>query len=288
MNLAAAPIINKYQYPTIMTTAGAERIIQLAPNWPYAFWSLAQPKDAATPLATMCAGLKKEGKIKGRVAAIHVAQDAGVELHSAFTEAAKKEGLEIVFSKSYPFGASDLQPLIREIMATNPDALMAFSYPPDTFMLTEQSKILGFNPPIFYAAIGSAFPTFKAKFGDDVNGILVYDGIDPTAPGFDEYNKAHQSMFGRPSMAGAVGVYACLQVIQQAIESVGEIDRPKIRDEIAKTTFKTVAGDVQFVNQRRLNPWAVGQWQNGDVIGIYPADKKGAAPLLFPKPAWKV
>jgi branched-chain amino acid transport system substrate-binding protein len=116
MNLAAAPIINKYQYPTIMTTAGAERIIQLAPNWPYAFWSLAQPKDAATPLATMCAGLKKEGKIKGRVAAIHVAQDAGVELHSAFTEAAKKEGLEIVFSKSYPFGASDLQPLIREVM----------------------------------------------------------------------------------------------------------------------------------------------------------------------------
>ena len=90
MNLAAAPILNKYQYPTIMTTAGAERVVQLAPNWQYAFWSLAQPKDASTPLAAMCASLKKEGKIKGRVATIHVAADAGVELHAAFVDAAKK------------------------------------------------------------------------------------------------------------------------------------------------------------------------------------------------------
>ena len=171
-------------------------------------------------------------------------------------------------------------------MAASPDAFLAFSYPPDTFILTEQAKILGFNPPIFYAAIGSAFPDYKAKFGDNVNGILVYDGIDRTAPGFAEYNKAHMEMFGRPSMAGAVGVYGCLEVIQKAIESVGEIDRAKIRDAMANGTFSTVAGDIKFVNQRRPDPWAVGQWQKGEVVGVYPADKKGAAPLLFPKPNW--
>ena len=87
----------------------------------------------------------------------------GVELHTAFLDAAKKEGLEIVFSKSYPFGTSDLQPLIREVMASNPDAFIAFSYPPDTFMLTEQSRIVGFNPQILYAAIGSAFPDYKSE-----------------------------------------------------------------------------------------------------------------------------
>ena len=286
MNLAAAPILNKYEYPTIMTTAGAERVYQLAPSLPYVFWSLAQPKDAASPLATMCATLKKDGKIKGRVATIHVAQDFGVELHAAFIEGAKKEGLEIVYSKSYPFRSADLQPLLREVMATNPDAFIACSYPPDTFMLTEQSKIVGFSPPVFYAAIGSAFPDFKTKFGDNVNGILVYDAIDSSAPGFAEYNKAHQAMYNRSSMAGAVGVYACLEVVQQAIETTGEIDRKKIRDEIAKGPFKTVVGDIQFANQRRTNAWAVGQWQKGEVVGVYPADKKGATPLLFPKPAW--
>ena len=88
----------------------------------------------------MLASLKKEGKIKGRVATIHPTVQLGVELHAAFAAAARKEGLEIVLSKSYPFGASDLQPLIREAMAANADSFIAFSYPPDTFMLAEQAQ----------------------------------------------------------------------------------------------------------------------------------------------------
>jgi branched-chain amino acid transport system substrate-binding protein len=40
------------------------------------------------------------------------------------------------------------------------------------------------------------------------------------------------------------------------------------------------------VSQRNANPWAVGQWQNGEIVGVYPANKAGAKPLLFPKPSW--
>ena len=125
-------------------------------------------------------------------------------MNAAFLEAAKKAGLEVVFTKSYPFGAADLQPLIREVMATNPDAFFAFSYPPDTFMLTEQAQIVGFNPQLMYVAIGGVFPSYKGKFGNKVNGILAYGGADPAAPGMDEYDKAHKAMFNRDYEAGAV------------------------------------------------------------------------------------
>jgi len=286
MNLASAPIINKYEYPVIMTTATTTKTYTLGPKWPYAFWNISQPNESTQPLAQALAGLKKEGKIKGRVAAVHVALEYGVEMHAAFLEAAKKEGLEVVFSKSYPLGSADLQPLIREAMATDPDAFVALSYPPDTFMLTEQAQIVGFNPKFMYVAIGGVFPTYKGKFGNKVNGIVVYGGIDPGAPGMDEYNKAHLAVHNRPSEAGAVNVYSALEVVQQAIETVGEIDRKKIRDVIASGTFKTLWGDLKYVDQRNANPWAVGQWQNGEVVGVYPANKKGARPLQFPKPAW--
>ena len=79
---------------------------------------------------------------------------------------------------------------------------------------------------------------------------------------------------------------AVLEVTQQAIETVGEIDRKKIRDAIANGTFKTIWGEIKFKNQLNVDPWAVGQWQNGEVVGVYPANKKGARPLQFPKPAW--
>ena len=286
MNLASAPVINKNGYPVIMSTSAAARLYEMAPSLPFAFWHLVQPNEATQPLATMIAGLKKEGKLKGRVAVIHPAIQLGVELNAAFLAGAKKEDIEVVFNKSYPFGASDLQPLLREAMATNPDALIAFSYPPDTFMITDQAQLLNFNPPVFYLGIGTPFPSFKAKFGSKVNGILLYGGMDSTAPGLDEYLKAHREFLKHESEAGAIGVYGALQVTQQAIEKVGEIDRKKIRDVIASDTFKTIWGDIKYNNQLNANPWAVGQWQNGEVVGLYPANKSGAKKLQFPKPAW--
>jgi branched-chain amino acid transport system substrate-binding protein len=286
MNLASAPIINKYEYPVIMTTATTNKTYELGPKWPYAFWNIAQPREASGPLSQAIANLKGQGKIKGRVAAVYPNVEYGVENNEAFLVAAKKDGLEVVLNKSYAFGASDLQPLIREVMATNPDAFLAFSYPPDTFMLTEQAQIVDFNPQLMYVAIGGVFPTYKAKFGSKLNGILVYGPADSKAPGMDEFAKAHQAMFNREYESGAVNVYSALQVTQQAIETVGEIDRKKIRDVIASGTFKTVWGDIKYVDQRNANPWAVGQWQNGELVCIFPADKPGAKPLLFPKPSW--
>jgi branched-chain amino acid transport system substrate-binding protein len=286
MNLASAPIINKYEYPVIMTTATTTKTYTLGPKWPYAFWNISQPDESTAPLTQALAGLKKDGKIKGRVAVVHVALEYGVEMHASFLEAAKKQGLEVVFSKNYPLGTADLQPLIREAMATDPDAFVAMSYPPDTFMLTEQCQVVGFNPKFMYVAIGGVFPTYKGKFGDKVNGILAYGGVDWNGPGVADYRKAHRDFLSRDSEAGAVNVYAGLQVVQQAIESVGEIDRKKIRDAIAAGKFQTVWGELSYKDQRNANPWAVGQWQNGDIVGLYPADKAGAKPLLFPKPAW--
>jgi branched-chain amino acid transport system substrate-binding protein len=194
MNLAQAPIINKYKYPVVMTTATTNKTYEIAAKWPYAFWNIAQPREATQPLAAAIAELKKQGKLKGRCATVYPSVEYGVECHAAFVEAAKKQGLEIVFDKSYAFGASDLQPLIRDAMATNPDAFLAFSYPPDTFMLTEQAQIVGFNPQFMYVAIGGVFPQYKQKFGDKVNGILVYGPSDSKGPGIAEYAKAHREL----------------------------------------------------------------------------------------------
>jgi branched-chain amino acid transport system substrate-binding protein len=286
MNLASAPITNKYEYPVIYTTATTNKTYTLGPKWPFAFWNISQPVESTEPIAKMMGDLKKSGKIKGTAAIIHPNIEYGVEMSSAFVEAAKKNGVDIVFNKGYPFPASDLQPLVREAMAANPDALIAMSYPPETFALPEQCKIVGFNPKIMYLGIGGVFPGLKGKYGNNVNGILVYGGLNPDEPGMAEYNKAHQAMFNRPSEAGAINVYGGLQVTQQAIETVGEIDRKKIRDVIARDKFKTLWGELSYKDQRNTNPWAVGQWQNGEVVGVFPAEKAGARQPIFPKPAW--
>ena len=99
-----------------------------------------------------------------------------------------------------------------------------------------------------------------------------------------DYRKAHKDFLNRDLEAGAVNVYAGLEVVQQAIESVGEIDRKKIRDVIASGKFQTVCGELNYVNERNADP---GRGRVAErCIGPFPSNKVGAKPLLFPKPAW--
>jgi branched-chain amino acid transport system substrate-binding protein len=286
-NIASAPITNKYEYPVIYTTAGDSILYTKANDWPYAFWSLAQPNESVQPIIDWLVTLKNDGKIKGRVAAINIGIELGVEMAKAFADLAPKAGLDLVFNKSYPPDVQDLQPLLREVMATEPDAFLSFSYPPDTFLVTGQAQQLGFSPDIFYVLIGGVFPGYRDAFGaDKVEGVFAYGGQDPDAPGYAEYAQAMKDMYNQDVEAGALQVYACLQIVQWAIEKVGEIDRKKIRDEIAKGAPGTLWGDITWKNQLNANPWAVGQWQGGQMVGIFPAQKHNAKAPLFPKPKW--
>ena len=74
-----------------------------------------------------------------------VGDQFGIEQSTAAREGLKKAGFNIVYDKSYPFGTQDLQPIVKDAQAANPDVFVAFSYPPDTIGSTDQSKIAGFN-----------------------------------------------------------------------------------------------------------------------------------------------
>jgi len=285
-NMAVAPVLNRYKYPALHWTSGSDRIKDMTDRWPYSFWPLVHPTEATRPLAEFLAEKKASGEIDGRIAILSVADQLGAELTTAMVRAAADTGLDVVYNKSYPLGVSDLSAQINEMKELNPDAFFGFSYPTDTFMLTEQSIILGFNPKMFYTAIGTPFPAFKAKFGDQVQGIMGYGGLDIQAPGHAEFQERHMAKFNRPAEAGAAGTYATLQILQQAIEEAGEIDREKIRENIAKGHFTTVIGEFRFENQLTVDPWASAQWQDGTFVGVLPKSRPNAQDIIFPKPEW--
>ena len=285
-NMAVAAVLNKLEYPVLYWTCAGARVAAAAKMWPYSFFPLGQPQPSAEALTKMLTDLKAQNKIQGRIALIYAAEQFGVDMHTAMAAEVTKAKLDVVISKSYPLGASDLSGLMREVQRANPEAFFAFSYPTDTFMLTEQAQIQGFSPPIFYTGIGTPFPGYKAKFGAKTDGVLLFGGHELGAPGQREYLTRHKAMFNRDSESGAMGMYSCLQVLQQSIERVGEIDRKKIRDEIAGGRFQTITGEFQMHNQMLADAWVLGQWQNGEVVGIAPSTRKGAKPMQFPKPKW--
>jgi branched-chain amino acid transport system substrate-binding protein len=286
MNLAVAPAYKKHGYPQLGATAlvnGTEALIR---RFDTLFFFVTDSADYATALVEVLTRLKSEGKINNKVAVLSVADQFGADLNAAAGTAFKKGGFETLVNKSYPMASRDLSSEIKQGLESGADTFAAFSYPGDTFMIAGQAQTLGYNPKVFYTAVGTAFPGYKARFGAKIEGVLGAGGWDRTSAGAEDYFNAFKEFTGNePDRWGSPITYASLQTLEQAIEIAGT-ERAKVTEALRTQTFRTVVGTFQFTGQvRRLQP-LVSQWQSGEFVMIQPTNLAGAKPIAFPKPQW--
>jgi len=286
LNLAAAPVFAKYGYPQIAVSAITDKTDELAKRYPTIFFTLGTTTAFASSVADVLKKMVDEGKIGKKIAMVNVADAFGIELAEAARPIFKKHGLEIVYDKSYPLGTQDLSPVMKGAKAANPDAFVAWSYPPDTFALAELAKIEGLNVKAYYSAVATCFPGFVGKYGKSAEGVLGAGGINVDAPEMKGYFETHKKLTGSDAdyWAGPV-TYASLQVLEQAIEGTGGVDKAAVTDYIKKNSFKTVLGDWTFKNQVIDQFWTVGQWQNGKFVGVASTGKPGEKPVAV-KTGW--
>ncbi len=183
---------------------------------------------------------------------------------------AKEAGLQIVYDKTYPPSTTDFTPIVRAIQATNADAVLIASYPPDSVGMIRAAREVGLTPKIFGGGmVGPQTTSIKQQLGPLLNGIVNYDLWLPAKsllnPGIEALLKKYQAQ------APAAGVdplgyymppfaYAYLEVMADAVEATKGLDQDKLAAYIRATTFHTVAGDIKF--------GADGEWAQSRVLQI--------------------
>jgi branched-chain amino acid transport system substrate-binding protein len=289
MNLAVGPTFNKYGFPHMAATAATDRAYEMAQRWPNSFWMLGTSTMGANALVEVLTKLHTAGKINEKIAMVSVADAFGIELSTAARPAFEKAGFKLVMDESYPITTDDFSQLVTTAKNSGADTFVAFSYPPDTFGLTGTSIALGYNPPAFYTAVGTAFPIYRDQlFHDNVDGVLGVGGVNADDPKFKEYAKRHLEVTGQlPDYWASPITFASLQILQQAIERVGKIDNAAIIKEIQTGSFDTVAGTIKFDKNVNTGAWWAGQWQGGEFRGLAPSTLAGAVEPVAPKPGWK-
>ena len=286
MNFAVAPIVTKYEYPVLGVTVDSMQLKEMAHTIPYFFVHLNQPPVKAAAIIPLC----KELGVK-TVAVIHHSDLHGIEFAGYVAPQLSVNGIDVVMYKSYPMGVKDLSPLLKKIKAAKPDALLAFSYPDETILLARQAKAIGFNPKLFYTSIGTAFAFYRDMMGAKVvEGVMGTGAWNPKVPypGAKEFWDRMNKFVGpdKVDWYGNAYCYSSVQVLEQAIEKAGTLDRKKIREVLASNTFDTIIGPVKYVDQINVqSPGEVGQWQNG-AYEIVAAKEKRTAKPIYPKPPW--
>lgn len=269
--VAAAPIFARYGYPLIAVSAITDQQPALSKQFPDMFFTLGTTSALAEDTVKILTDMRDAGQLGNKIAMVNVADAFGIELADVARGKFSEAGFEIVYDTSYPLGTQDLSPVMKGAKAAAPDAFVAWSYPPDTFALTEQAQVSGLmdEVDVFYTAVANAFPAYRNRFGDSINGVFGVGGVNPEDPAFIEYKEAHMEVTGaEPDYWASAVMYSSLQVLEQAIEGVGTLDRQAVTEYLKNNSFDTVMGEWTFENQQINNYWTVGQWQDGDFYGL--------------------
>ena len=262
-NLAAAPIFAKYNYPQLTQACVTDQGPTLVKRYPGFFMFQSSTTAYAKGAIDVLKKLKDSGKIGNKVSVVNVGDDFGIELANAGRPLFKQAGFEIVYDKSYPLGTQDYSPVVRAAKAANPDAFVAWSYPPDTFGLADAAKIEGLNVKAYYSAVGCAFQGFSLKNGAAAENVLGAGGV-VDSPEIRAWYKKHKEVTGVDAdYWGSPFYYSMLQMLTESIEAVGSMDRMAIAAHFRGRKFKTLIGEVELPGQILDKVYTVGQWQNG-------------------------
>jgi branched-chain amino acid transport system substrate-binding protein len=278
---AVGPLANKYGYPFLSTTGSPKKLLDM--RMPYFFGSSWTAEQSTRALVDLMAAQHVK-----TVAVGYMDDLFGLERYNIVVPLLKEHGITMVAEKSFPANVKDLSVVLKDFKAKEPDALVGFTYPAESFLMTTQTKEIGFNPKLFYVAIGPAFSFFKQRFGDAANGMIGF-GTWTTSQGPEQqnYRDAYFKRFNKEPDRDSTGfVWASLQILQEAVEKAGP-DRKAIRDYIASHEFSTMLGKISYKDgMLARDTGTVSQWQNGNYELIWPT-ASATKPALYPKPEWK-
>ena len=207
---------------------------------------------------------------------------------------AKKDGLNIVYDRTYPPGTTDYTPIVRAIQAANPDLVFVASYPLNSVGIVRAATELGLKARMFGGAmVGLQYATFLQQLSEKLDRVVNYHlyvpGPTMNFPGIEDFLKIYQARaaaqgtdplgFYQPPFA-----FAAMQVIEQAVKATHSLDDGKLADYIHKNEFNTIVGNIRFDAK---GEWATPrllmvQLQNIQGSGLDQYRTPGKQVILYP------
>ncbi len=206
------------------------------------------------------------------------------------SELAKRNGLELVFSETYPNVTTDFSDLLNKVKATKPDVLVAASIRlQDLVTITRQMREVGLNVRMFSAVPYGLLPDYYRQLGKEAE--FVYSGsfweTGLAYPGNREFVAAYEKEFNRTPAVQSAGAYAGCQLLAEMVRRTRSLDSDRLREALLTLKTKTIVGDFA-VDERgfQIAHKAITiQWQDSKQVVVWP-EELASGKVRFPTPPW--
>jgi branched-chain amino acid transport system substrate-binding protein len=291
-----AGIVEKYKVPMVEANGSAESIFNRGLKYTFAVLS-----PAGNYLKGCLDLVKEKDPNAKRVAIVAETDKFALEVQAGAAAYAKKLGFEVVYNDKYPAKATDISSNLTAIKALKPDVFLGTGHLQDAIVTIKQAKELGLNAKAWCFSVGPTAPEFRAALRKDADYVLggaqwtsdlklVGDAKDPfgTPQNFDGIVSRKFSGYESTTPYQVAESAAAVMVFQRAIEAAGTLEPTKVRDAIAKTSFDSFYGRVEF-DERGINttkPMAVAQLNtNGNIYTVFPSLQANRG-FQYPAPDW--
>jgi branched-chain amino acid transport system substrate-binding protein len=192
---------------------------------------------------------------------------------------ARKLGMQVVASESFPEGSTDVSSALTKVKSKNPDLIVGSVHVEEGIAIVKQSRELGVQPDGFGETVAPPTPDFRDALGNAADGVVGSTQWTPRAKGSDrwfgsaqDYAKAYEQRFGQPAEYHSAEAAAACEALAMGVEKAGSTDPAKVRDALATLDTQSFFGPIKFdsTGKNVTKPMGAIQIQNGKVVTVHP------------------
>jgi branched-chain amino acid transport system substrate-binding protein len=271
-NFAVTAVTEKHKVPVVTASAAADSIFTR--GFKYIF----NTTDIASymPGAVVSFLKSKQPEVK-TVALLYENFLFTTSLRETAVKELKAAGFTIVLDERYPLAGKDFTGLLTKAKVANPDALLVYNVMPSSIYATRQLHEVGLAPKFYFVNIG---PTYTREFIDALGrgseGVVEFGFFHPDLPfpGTKEFVARFRAKYGALPAADAFPSYMAGQVLTQAVERAGTLERERIAETLHREEFMTIGGKLKY-DERGVNIYPrpfLTQVQDGKLLIVWPPE----------------
>ena len=288
LNLAVAPIAERYDYVYVEPSGGADEIFERGFKKLF-FAQPATTKKLPEQFVKMIEATPEAQRPK-TVAYVTVEDPNTTQLEKILKEELGALGVKTVHSATYAADASNFDSIANGVKQAKPDLVVNGSIAQDGIQLIRSFQKLGFSPDMLYQTNTPTDPAFAKGIGkDSTEGILTYLAYSAEAnyPGNDEFVAGYEKKFGAPPSEDAANSYTAGQVLAAGVEGAGSLDQDAIAKWLHANTVETIVGPLSWdASGASQGDMLLAQFQQGELRVIGPAEAATTKEIVYEKPAW--
>jgi branched-chain amino acid transport system substrate-binding protein len=274
LNLPASAVAEKHQMLYIEPAGGAPKIFER--GFKYLFFSQQATADKqGEGFAEWISTLPEDQRPK--TAAYPTIDDPFVAPNvDGIRKVLEAAGVKTVYSTTYQVDLTNFDTVVSAMRAAQPDLVVHGAFFNDGVGMIRAMLKADFKPKWLYQTTAPSLGEEYAKAigKENTEGIIFAISHAPQAktPGNAEFVAKYGEMFGGLPAEDAADAYGAAEVLQAAVEAVGNVDdQTAMADWLRANKVETILGTLSWdADGRPQGEFLTGQWQNDKVEYILP------------------